>query len=89
MKLENWSIVPKPDPYKPPEFWKQYINGDVYDHPYRPDGQNITTSQIVGMTKTVFKTRSGSEYEIGTVSEEYERQFPDARNRAYKALNNA
>lgn len=87
MKLENWAIVALPsDPYEAPELWRQSIYGDVYDNPRFDDGTRVTTSRIVGKRNGNVVTKSGSEYELGQVSAQYEEQYPDAFNRLMNSL---
>lgn len=86
-KLENWSLRYVPDPYLPPELCKMVLYGEVYNHPRFKDGEKIITSMIEKITAIgTIITYSGTEYEIGKPEEEYERQFPDARNRLLKRI---
>lgn len=85
MRIENWSVGPASmDPYKAPELQLPAIYGKVYGHPKREDGSQIKTSYIVDTdaeTQTV-KTKN-SVYEIGEVDPEYEKAFPNARERLF------
>ena len=52
-----------------------------------PDGRYVRTSYIVGVTDDDFiKTKSGSIYELGEPDEEYEKLFPDSKNRVIKQI---
>ena len=89
IRIENWSIVQLGfDPYRPPEAQEQALHGTVYGHPGFGDGEEVTTSSIVsGATcdgRITVRTRSGSEYELGEVSADYEAMFPGARERVAK-----
>ena len=89
IRMENWSIVQLGvDPYQPPEVQPQGLNGNVFGHPRFPDGEQVTTTAIVsGATcdgRITVRTRSGSEYELGDVSADYEGLFPGARERVAK-----
>lgn len=87
MILKNWSVVnPNPDPYKAPELQKGCLHGEVYGHPRFEDGHRITTSSIVGLDGDYILTYSGSEYELGDVDSEYEKIYPDVRERLFKSL---
>lgn len=83
MKLENWSlvIVGDVDPYTPPELVKLRAYGKVYGHPNFKDGDYITTSSIVRVDNGHLVTHFGSEYELGEVDPNYEKRFPNARER--------
>jgi hypothetical protein len=85
MKLENWSIVQEElNPYQPPEMHRQCLHGKVYHHPDHADGTEITTSVIVDAHNRIVTTRSGSEYILGEVDPEYEKQYPNAKQRLFK-----
>jgi hypothetical protein len=89
IKIENWSIVEKADnPYQAPELRKQYLRGTVYNHPIKGDGKLVITSSIIKEEDGYIITNSGSIYELGTVDEEYEKLFPDAKNRLIESLRN-
>lgn len=89
-RLENWGVVFKftGDPYQPPETYSQYLNGTVFGHHEIPDGTpNVTTSHIksVHLKEEKVVTASGSVYELGTAAPEYEKLFPNARERFFKS----
>jgi hypothetical protein len=87
MRLENWSIVIRNfDPYKAPELLGQYLHGEVYDSVRFKDGSRITTSRIVGVYGELIETKSGNRYELGIIDSEYEKLYPDAKNRLLKSL---
>ena len=82
MRLENWSITR--GLYEAPEQGCNLI-GDVYGHPTRPDGRHVRTSKVVRVdfiTRTI-ETISGSIYELGEVDPNYEKMFPDAKERVF------
>ena len=63
MRLENWSTRGLNN-YQPPERQTIRIQGAVYDHPTRPDGQHITTSSVVNVEDGKVTTRN-SVYTLG------------------------
>lgn len=91
MRLENWSIVVIGDFYTPPEMRRQCLDGFVYGNPRFADGEHITTSGIVlrPPENDCVSTVSGSLYELGEVSPEYEALYPNARERLFTFLNKA
>ena len=89
--LKNWCIVTNNDPYTAPEHKKPRLNGDVHGHPHFREGENVTTSSIVGKTFAgcfLVRTKSGSLYEIAAtdVNPKYEQAFPGARERLLNSL---
>jgi hypothetical protein len=81
-KLEKWAFVS--DIYAAPELGRFMFQGRVYDHPRFEDGHPVTTSYISGFKDGVFTTASGSEYILGEVDPEYEKEFPNAFERIVK-----
>ena len=90
IKINRWIIVfPEHiSPYTAPELITQHLNGDVVGHPKFEDGKNITTSPIVGSEGIYVKTQSGSLYELIDPHPDYEKQFPDAKNRLFNSFTN-
>lgn len=89
LKIEDWAIVfvPPHDYYMAPELQKRSLNGRVFGHPKFPNGHWVTTSDIVGVTEyDEILTKSGSTYELGEAREEYEKLFPDAKQRLLDSL---
>jgi hypothetical protein len=88
MRIENWSIVCSDyiDPYKAPEMYSSRICGEVYGNGNFDDGTVVTTSKIISVRGDIVITHSGSEYELGEVDAEYEKQFPNARERLFNSL---
>lgn len=83
MRLENWSVVEDlSDPYMAPEL-RARISGKVYGNPKFKDGTVILISRAVGRVGNDILTQSGSRYELGDVDPEYEKIFPDAKNRIF------
>lgn len=81
MKLENWYLTYTPtDLYKAPETLVK-LAGNVYGSPNFADGTFIYTSRIVDVKNELVYTASGSVYELGAASPEYEKEFPNARER--------
>jgi hypothetical protein len=91
--LNNWSVTPLDtfDPYQAPETVRKGLHGNVIDHPRFCDGEEITTSEIVRLEhdldsdEVVITTRSGTAYTLGTVSEDYSKHYPNARQRLIDA----
>jgi hypothetical protein len=71
MRLENWSVTSVGGEYDPPEYRRIQVQGDVYDHPTRPDGERIRTSDIRSVDGNEVKTRSRSVYTLGNPDEKY------------------
>lgn len=89
IQLKNWShCIRGADQYTPPELMVSVLSGNVYNHPNprHVDGKEITTSPIVGKRNGLVVTKSGSEYELLDVDPEYERLFPNARERFFNTL---
>jgi hypothetical protein len=89
MKLENWSFTVRGcDPYTPPEAGEPVLQGNVYGHsnPKHHDGKFIVTSRLKGKRNGLVVTQSGSEYELGTVDPNYEKAFPNAKERLLTQL---
>jgi len=68
--LEDWAVVTD-DPYSPPEVAWQQLQGRVYGHEKRPDGQQIITSLMNKVEWRLVTTSSGSVYKLGTPAKEY------------------
>ncbi len=86
-KLENWSMVNRNEnSYQAPEQGIPALSGEVYNHPRFEDGLIVTTSSIINKKGENVLTYSGSEYELGKVSEEYEKIYPDAKERLLNSL---
>lgn len=88
MKIENWSVVNVTlSPYSAPETGQPSLQGMVFGHPRFVDVTHITTSMIVGKNQeNEILTKSGSAYVLGEIDPNYEKQFPDAKNRLLGSL---
>jgi len=88
MRIEDWAVVtPVLDPYAAPETQPHSLSGKVFNHPRFEDGQDITTSSIVGKTtEGEVLTTSGSSYELGRINPQYEKRFPNAKKRFLGSL---
>ena len=84
-RLENWSITGR-DPYLAPELQEACLYGTVYGHLRLKDGNTVVTSSIVKSEGEIIITHSGSQYELGKVDPEYEKEFPNARERLFESL---
>jgi hypothetical protein len=88
-QLKNWSFGVSGDAYTPPEMMEPRLSGKVYNHPNPTrhyDGKEIVTSRIVGKRKGLVVTQSGSEYELLDVDPEYEKLYPNAKERLINQL---
>ncbi len=83
--LENWALVNR-DPYLAPELATFSLVGGVYGDPTREPGKRIITSMVVGKVGEYVKTFSGSFYKLGAVDPEYEKLFPNAKQRLFDIL---
>jgi hypothetical protein len=87
-RLEMWCVTPlSASPYTPPECQAHGLHGTVYGHPSRHffDGDSITTSEVVSLRaegdNAIVTTRTGTNYLLGQVDPDYERAYPNARQR--------
>ncbi len=86
-RLENWSVILNQfGPYEAPEQHSAQLRGNVFNHPRFEDGEVVITSLIVKEKNGMIVTHSGSHYTLGEVDAEYERLYPDAKNRLIKSL---
>ena len=83
--LNNWSVVFY-DPYKAPELQKACLHGKVIGHPRFEDGTEVTTSFIEKLDEDQIITHSGSRYKLGQTDPEYERLYPNAKERLFTSL---
>jgi hypothetical protein len=93
LRIEQWCVTPLArSPYTPPECEPHGLNGAVYGHPNFEDGEFVTTTEAVALRmdgeQAIVTTRSGREYLLGQVDPNYERAYPDARNRLINSLGN-
>jgi hypothetical protein len=89
IQLKNWSFTIRgSDPYKAPEQCIPVLQGNVYGHsnPKHHDGKFITTSKLVGKRNGLVVTQSGSEYELGDVDPNYDKLYPNAKERLFAQL---
>jgi len=87
VKIEDWSVVVSGSPYTAPELMSQCLYGIVSRHRNEYlNGKEVRTSRIVGADGDYIVTSSGSRYELGTPSEEYERLYPGARERLFNTI---
>lgn len=57
IRIEQWAIVGL--------FGKPRLMGNVYGHHHIKDGENATTTSIIGKKNGFIHTRSGSVYQLG------------------------
>ena len=88
--INNWSIKQRrgnsPDPYKAPEqLLFPCLSGIVENHPRFPPNSSIYTSRIIKVEikkgEKIITTQSGSQYKLGTVNPDYEKLYPNAKER--------
>lgn len=85
--LEDWAVVTTPiSPYQAPEARSHRLHGKVSNHNLFVDGAEVTTSAILGKQGEFVVVKSGKLYSLGTPAEDYERQFPDAKERLFDSL---
>lgn len=84
--LENWSLSQFDWPACPPELGDKRLLGVVTNHPVIPDGDDAMTTKIITINKQeqTVTTRSGSVYTLGEPHPDYEKQYPNARERMFK-----
>jgi hypothetical protein len=74
-RLENWSATTDcQNEFLAPELMSKRLHGNVYGHPRFMDGMPVNTSTLeeFDCKNKLVKTRSGTEYELGTMSKEYQ-----------------
>jgi len=86
LNMENWSVVYSGDEYTAPEMRIPILRGDVIGHPKLGDAKGITTTRIIGKRGENVVVKSGKEYILGVVESEYEKLYPNAKERLLKSL---
>lgn len=76
--LHNWSTT-RVNIYRSPEIEPVSLVGDVYGHPTRPDGRNVTTSQVKTVDGRIITTRSGSLYRLGRINPAFRKWLREHR----------
>lgn len=84
LRIEEWSIVAV-TPYAAPEEGAR-IYGRAYGRPNTEDGTWVTTSVVRCVKNGIVYVYSGKQYQLGEPSPEYEKQFPNAKERALASL---
>jgi len=78
-RLENWAIVDA-DPWKAPEAQEPRLYGKAYNHPSRPDGQDVIVSSITGYDfvkdEVICFSRN---YKLGAIDPAYMELYPDIK----------
>lgn len=85
-KIENWGIIEHdPDPYKAPELRTFCLIGERIGtgDPYMR--KSIKTSRIIGKFGPLIETRN-SLYELDSVDPEYEKLYPNSKQRLFDSL---
>lgn len=86
INMENWSVAYSGDEYTAPEARIPILRGDVVGHPNLGDAKGITTTRIIGKRGENIVVKSGKEYILGIVDAEYEKLYPNAKERLLKSL---
>jgi len=87
VRLENWSLVTRvSNPYQAPELGVPCLHGLVYGHPKLPDGYEMSSSRVVKTEGEDIITESGTHYELGQIDPEYEKIYPNAKQRLIESL---
>jgi hypothetical protein len=86
-KLQNWSLHSRPPgQWQSPEEDGGRVFGFVFGNPRHLDGKELLTSAVMRCSANHIVTRSGSEYELGSIDPAYERRYPDALQRLFAHL---
>lgn len=83
IRIEEWSIVS--GQYDPPEAGAR-IYGRVYGRAGTNDGDWVTTSVVEYIKDDIIHVYSGKMYELGEPSAEYERLYPNSKQRVLSSL---
>lgn len=82
--IENWGMIanPRANPYTAPELITMHLTGN------RSDGaKDIVTSAIMDISEdNRVTTRSGTIYILGEPDPQYEKMFPNAKQRIFEIL---
>lgn len=81
MRIENWSYAKGFDLCTPDKEMQGCLWGQVFGHPNHYEGENIRTSRVVAIENGMVVTFSGSRYELGEPSPDYEKAFPNCKAR--------
>lgn len=85
--LHDWALVPSSaTPYSDPEARGACLFGTVQGHDRFEDGLVVATSRVVGKRGEFVVVRSGTLYSLAAPAENYERDFPNAKERLFAAL---
>lgn len=85
-KLNNWAMISYGSPYRAPELRQQCLIGNTEGHPNWEDGHSIVTSGLRGRRGDLVVTGSGSLVELGEPREDYEKEYPGAKQRLMDSL---
>lgn len=85
-KLEKWGLIRSNGCYDAPELQTFHLLGKVYNHPFFEDGATVKTSAVVKCKNGKVITESGSEYKLGKADPDYEKFYPNAKERIMKQL---
>jgi len=86
-RLQNWSLHSRPPgEWHSPEEDGVRVSGFVFGHPRHLDGKELLTSPVMRCCDNHVVTRSGSEYELGSIDPAYERRYPNALQRLFVRL---
>ena len=86
-RLQHWSLHSRPPgEWQSPEEDGARVFGFVFGHPRHLDGKELLTSPVMRNSDNRIVTRSGSEYELGSIDPAYEPRYPDALLRLFARL---
>ena len=86
-RLEHWSLRSRPlGLVEAPEQEDVCLFGVIVGHPFHRDGKEVLTSPVRHYRANRIVTKSGSEYELGSVDPSYERCYPAALQRLLSCL---
>lgn len=78
-KLNNWAIINY-------GHMRTALMGKTEGHPEWDDGHSIVTSSLLGRSGNLVVTSSGSYITLGEPREDYEAEFPGAKQRLMDSL---
>jgi len=92
--LDDWAALycPTNTKYTPPEHFRFRLTGKATGHPEFKNGSTVTSSPVISVIRdidddqVVIGVQSGRFYRLGSINADYERAFPDARNRLIDAI---
>ncbi len=87
--INNWVVTLDPrKPYDAPENRVEVLGGEVTGHPDHEDGKALVTSAVQSWdpVQGAVITATGTAYVLGDPHPQYEKNFPGAKARLIKSL---